>query len=276
MILTGSEYLHKCTKWVADDANCVHTCNPGGRTLTCPQPGALHTKGRSSPIFANSLQCNCGREEEENIVAALLQFVSWQILKTTKQGCCGLSSSAWAGSQMLFKNNPGKEENMHIGSETKFPWWYFLHTWGFWLANEESRPRELSSYHLHNNIYFSFCLFSPFFFCQSLLLSLALPLLTFEAPPKILPSHSTSSAFNSFSVHTNYFSDLFWGGWGSGGRVLVKWSEDQWSDLQPLQSTVLSKILNPILFLMLFLYCVNGYLSQRAGGMLWCSHCHHL
>lgn len=31
---------------------------------------------------------------------------------------------------MLFKNNPGKEENMHRGSETKFPWWYFLHTGG--------------------------------------------------------------------------------------------------------------------------------------------------
>lgn len=26
------------------------------------------------------------------------------------------------------------------GSETKFPWWYFLHTGGFWLANEEQLP----------------------------------------------------------------------------------------------------------------------------------------
>lgn len=52
--------------------------------LTCPQPGALHTKGRSSPIFANSLQCNCGRGAEENIVAASPQFVDWYILKTTK------------------------------------------------------------------------------------------------------------------------------------------------------------------------------------------------
>lgn len=25
-------------------------------------------------------------------------------------------------SRKLFKNNPGEEENMHRGSETKFPW----------------------------------------------------------------------------------------------------------------------------------------------------------
>lgn len=45
--------------------------------LTCPQPGALHTKGRSSPIFAKSLQCSCGRGAEENIVVASPQFVNW-------------------------------------------------------------------------------------------------------------------------------------------------------------------------------------------------------
>lgn len=44
---------------------------------TCPQPGALHTKGRSSPIFAKSLQCNCGRGAEENIVVVSLWFVNW-------------------------------------------------------------------------------------------------------------------------------------------------------------------------------------------------------
>lgn len=47
----------------------VKTPGEGGKGLTCPQPGALHTKGLSSPIFAKSLQCNCGRGEEENIVA---------------------------------------------------------------------------------------------------------------------------------------------------------------------------------------------------------------
>lgn len=122
----------------------VDRWNPGQgwRRLTCPQPGALHTKGRSSPIFAKSLQWNCGRGEDENIAAVFSWFVNWQILKTTKQGCCGLSSLVWAGSQMLFKNNPGKEENMHRGSETKFPWWYFLHTGGIWLANEELLTRE--------------------------------------------------------------------------------------------------------------------------------------
>lgn len=44
---------------------------------TCPQPGALHTKGRSSPIFAKSLQCNCGRGAEENIVVVSLWFANW-------------------------------------------------------------------------------------------------------------------------------------------------------------------------------------------------------
>lgn len=35
-----------------------------GLRLTCPQPGAPHTKGFSSPIFAKTLQCNCGGREE--------------------------------------------------------------------------------------------------------------------------------------------------------------------------------------------------------------------
>ncbi len=44
----------------------THTWNPrqSESELTCPQPGALHTKGLSSPIFAKALQYNCGREDE--------------------------------------------------------------------------------------------------------------------------------------------------------------------------------------------------------------------
>lgn len=49
-----------------EPAKHTHTWNPrqSESELTCPQPGALHTKGLSSPIFAKALQCNCGREGE--------------------------------------------------------------------------------------------------------------------------------------------------------------------------------------------------------------------
>lgn len=167
---------------ILDTTNCAHTWNPrqGRRRLTCPQPGALHTKGRSSPIFAKSLQCNCGKGEEENIAAAFSLFVNWQILKTTKQGCCGLSSLVWAGSRMLFKNNPGTEENMHRGSETKFPWWYFLNTRGI-LAGQwgaaYKRERQLLFIQTH------------------------LPLLLYHFPPTSNPSFSHYHSLSSPMKH---------------------------------------------------------------------------
>lgn len=71
---------------------------------------------------------------------------------------------------------------------------------GFWLANEELLTRESASYSLYKHISLSF---PPHF--QSLLLSLPLPLLTYEAPPKRLLSctpHSTLSSLSCFSLHT--------------------------------------------------------------------------
>lgn len=107
---------------------------------------------------------------------------------------------------MLFKNNPGKEENTHRGSETKFPWWYFLHTGGLLVGQWGAASREDDSYRLHKDISLclSFCLIFPHF--QSLLLSLPLPLLTSPAPPNLFPSCTPHSAapsvwFNSFTVY---------------------------------------------------------------------------
>lgn len=114
-------------------------------------------------------------------------------------------SLVWAGSRMLFKNNPGKEENMHRGSETKFPWWYFLHTGGIlagqWGAAYQ-RERRLPC--THKDVPLSFCLLFPRHF-QSLLLLLPLPLLTSQAPPNLLPSCtplSTSPPLSCFSLST--------------------------------------------------------------------------
>lgn len=72
---------------------------------------------------------------------------------------------------------------MHRGSETKFPWWYFLHTGGI-LAGQWGAAT------LYTKTFLSLPRsFAPCF--QSLLLSLPLPLLTFEVPPKLQPPHST-------------------------------------------------------------------------------------
>lgn len=96
---------------------------------------------------------------------------------------------------MLFKNNPGKEENTHSGSEKKFPWWYFLQTHrGFGLANEEPLTRQDNSYRLHKDISVSFSLSLRLIFphFQSLPLLLPLPLLTSPAPCLFHPSSHLS------------------------------------------------------------------------------------
>lgn len=134
------------------------------------------------PFLQKACNVTVGEEKRRTLLWFFLKFVNWQILKATKQGCCGLSSLIWEGSWMLFKNNPGKEENMHRGSKTKFPWWYFLHTGGFWLANEEPLTRESGSYRLYKDISLSFCIIFPSLPIPPSLITT--PFVTSEAPPK--------------------------------------------------------------------------------------------
>lgn len=84
----------------------THTWNPrqSESKLTCPQPGALHTKGLSSPIFAKALQCNCGREDE-NITERLFE----RFKPGKSSTVVPRDASAWILAQRrkrrVFKNN---------------------------------------------------------------------------------------------------------------------------------------------------------------------------
>lgn len=102
---------------------------------------------------------------------------------------------------MVFKNNPGKEENTHSGSEKKFPWWYFLHTHGgFGLANEEpayTRGRQLPFTQRHLRLLLFPCLVFPHFQCRLLSLPLS-PHLSATLPPLpfLYPSFNVSRSLS--------------------------------------------------------------------------------
>lgn len=114
----------------------LHTCNPRqvGRKTYLSTAGSDAHKRSVVPHFCKELAMKL-RDRRREHCSGFVSSSSWQIPKEKKErkeklrqkrGCCGLSSEQEA--KCNLKITLGKEQNMHRGSETKFPWWYFLHT----------------------------------------------------------------------------------------------------------------------------------------------------
>lgn len=92
---------------------------------------------------------------------------------------------------MVFKNNPGKEENTHSGSEKKFPWWYFLHTRGLragqWGACLHERTAATVYTKTSRSSSLSLSRFSSLPMPPSLITTLSSPLCHLASPPLLVP-----------------------------------------------------------------------------------------